>query len=65
MKQLEYLNDLKNTLLKINRQSWTEIKMLEKNTTADASKEASPDELETLEKAKGALTSVMEVLGTI
>ncbi|MBO7735849.1 MAG: hypothetical protein J6S67_24990 [Methanobrevibacter sp.] len=61
----EYLEELKNTLYKINRQTWTEIKMLEKNSNADASKPAGTEQLKTLENAKGALSLVMDVLGTI
>lgn len=65
MKKAEYITELKNTLNKINRQSWTEIKMLENNEPADLTKEAGPEELETLNKAKYALLTVTEILGRI
>lgn len=65
MKQAEYITELKNTLNKINRQSWTEIKMLENNEPADLTKEAGPEEFETLNKAKCALLTVTEILGRI
>ena len=59
----EYVAELKNTLFKINKQSWTEIKMLENR--AGTPNEASKKEIDTLEKAKQALTLVMEILGNI
>lgn len=65
MSKSEYLTELKNVLNKINRQTWTEIKMLEGNKVEDPSREAGPEELETLNKAKNALTAVTEILGKI
>lgn len=64
MTKAEYITDLKNTLIKINRQSWTEIKMLE-NNSIKSSEEASPEDMETLNEAKNALTSVAGILGKI
>ncbi len=60
----EYLAELKNTLFKINRQSWTEVKMLEDKVPV-AQKAAGPEEIKTLEKAKKALTLITEMLGEI
>lgn len=65
MSMSEYLTELKNTLNKINRQTWTEIKMLEGDKIEDPSRQAGPEEQETLNKAKQALTSVTEILGRI
>lgn len=64
MTKAEYITDLKNTLIKINRQSWTEIKMLE-NNSIKSSEEANPEDMETLNEAKNALTSVAGILGKI
>ena len=61
----EYFTELNNTLNKINRQSWTVIKMLEGNRVKNLSSEAGPEEQETLDKAKQALTTVTEILGRI
>ena len=64
MNQAEYITDLKNTLFKINRQSWTELKMLENRTGMTASN-ASQEEQETLDKAKQALSLITEILEKI
>ena len=65
MTKSEYLNELKNVLNKINRQTWTEIKMLEGIETQDLTKSAGPEEQETLDKAKNALSTVSQILGNI
>ena len=62
MTMADYVTELKNMLTKINKQSWTEIKMLE---NLDTAKETGQVEQVTLEKAKQALTLVMEILGNI
>lgn len=66
MTKADYITDLKNTLIKINRQTWTEIKMLENGSIKISdTQEASPEDMETLEKAKDVLTSVAGILGKI
>ena len=65
MNMAEYLTELKNVLNKINRQTWTELKMIEANTNVDLHKVIGPEETETLEKAKNALTLVTDILGNI
>ena len=63
MNMAEYLTELKNILNKINRQTWTEIKMLENK--AGTPNEAGQEEIETLNKAKDAFTLITEILGKI
>jgi len=66
MNMAEYLTALKDTLNKINRQSYTEIKMIENKAPEDFNKkEIGSTEEETLNKAKSALNAVMEILGRI
>ena len=65
MTRAEYLIELKNILNKINRQTWTEIKMLEGDKIEDPSRETGLEDQETLNKAKQALTTVAEILGRI
>ena len=65
MNMAEYLTELKNVLNKINRQTWTELKMIEANTNVDLHKVIGPEETETLKKAKNALTLVTDILGNI
>ena len=65
MTRAEYLTELKNILNKINRQTWTEIKMLEGDKIEDPSRETGQEDQETLNKAKQALTTVTEILGRI
>ena len=64
MNMAEYLTELKNILNKINRQSWTEVKMLEDKVPV-AQNAAGPEEIKTLEKAKNALTLITEILGEL
>jgi len=63
MNMAEYFTELKNILNKINRQTWTEIKMLEGNNYD--TRAAGPEELKTLDKAKEALNAVTEILQKI
>lgn len=63
MNMAEYFTELKNILNKINRQTWTEIKMLEGNSYD--TRAAGLEELETLNKAKEALNAVTEILQKI
>lgn len=65
MTKAEYQTELKNTLIKINRQSWTEVKILNNNLNKHNLEEASPEDMETLNEAKNALTSVAGILGKI
>ena len=63
MNMAEYLTELKNILNKINRQSYTEIKMLESKKLDELTKDTiGPDEIGTLDKAKKALSMVNEIL---
>ena len=64
MNMADYVTELKNILNKINRQSWTEVKMLEDKVPV-AQNAAGPEEINTLEKAKKALTLITELLGEI
>lgn len=59
----EYIGELKNTLVKVNKQSWTLVSMLDENS--QNKEEAGEYEQETLEKAKTALTAVSEVFGRL
>lgn len=63
MTMAEYVSELKNTLFKINKQSWTLVSMLDANNQNDD--EAGEFELETLAKAKAALVNVTEVFGRL
>ena len=65
MNMADYLTELKNILNKINRQTWTEIKMLEGNSNEEPTKAAGSEEQETLNKAKVALAAVTEILQRI
>lgn len=65
MNMADFFTELKNVLNKINRQTWTEIKMIEANKNVDLYKTAGQEETETLEKAKNALTLVTDILGNI
>ena len=64
MTMADYVTELKNILNKINRQSWTELKMLEDKVPV-AQNAAGLEEINTLEKAKKALTLITEMLGEI
>ncbi|MBR5218561.1 MAG: hypothetical protein IKV89_02405 [Clostridia bacterium] len=64
MNMADYVTELKNILNKINRQSWTELKMLEDKVPV-AQNAAGLEEINTLEKAKKALTLITEMLGEI
>lgn len=64
MNMAEYVTEIRNTLFKINRQSWTELKMIE-NLFGSPTKEAGQEELEILDKAKQALSLVTEILEKI
>jgi hypothetical protein len=63
MTMAEYIGELKNTLVKVNKQSWTLVSMLDENS--QNKEEAGEYEAETLEKAKAALTNVSEVFGRL
>ena len=63
MSMAEYISELKNTLVKINKQSWTLVSMLDENS--QSKEEAGDYENETLEKAKSALANVTEVFGRL
>lgn len=63
MSMAEYISELKNTLVKINKQSWTLVSMLDENS--QSKEEAGDYETETLEKAKSALANVTEVFGRL
>ena len=63
MNMAEYISELKNTLVKINKQSWTLVSMLDENN--QSKEEAGDYETETLEKAKSALANVTEVFGRL
>ena len=63
MSMAEYISELKNTLVKINKQSWTLVSMLDENS--QSKEEAGEYETETLEKAKSALANVTEVFGRL
>ena len=63
MTMAEYIGELKNTLVKVNKQSWTLVSMLDENR--QTKEEAGEYEQETLEKAKAALTSLTEVFGRL
>lgn len=63
MTMADYVTELKNILNKINRQTWTEIKMLENRI--GNSVEAGQKEIETLNKAKDAFTLITEILEKI
>lgn len=63
MTMAEYIGELKNTLVKVNKQSWTLVSMLDENS--QSKEEAGEYEQETLEKAKAALTNVSEVFGRL
>ena len=66
MTKAEYIAELVNTLIKINRQSWTIHQLLsKKELIMDAEKQAGTDELETLEKTKVILQSLNEVYGRL
>lgn len=63
MTMADYVTELKNILNKINRQSYTEIKMLESKKLDELIKDTTgPDEIGTLDKAKKALSMVNEIL---
>ena len=62
MNMAEYLTELKDVLNKINRQSYTEIKMLENKKVDDYTKGIRNEEDETLKKAKVALTMINEIM---
>jgi hypothetical protein len=59
----EYISELRNTLFKINKQSWTLVSMLDENS--QDKEEAGAYEQETLDKAKSALATVIEILGRL
>lgn len=63
MNMAEYISELKNTLVKINKQSWTLVSMLDAKD--QSTEEAGNYELETLEKAKVALANVADVFGRL
>lgn len=63
MTMAEYIGELKNTLFKVNKQSWTLVSMLDDNS--QNKEEAGKYEQETLEKAKTALTAISEVFGRL
>jgi hypothetical protein len=63
MTMAQYIGELKNTLVKVNKQSWTLVSMLDENS--QSKEEAGEYEQETLEKAKAALTNVSEVFGRL
>ena len=63
MTMAEYIGELKNTLVKVNKQSWTLVSMLDENS--QNKEKAGEYEQETLEKAKVALTSLTEVFGRL
>ena len=63
MNMAEYVTEIRNTLFKINRQSWTELKMLENHFGTP--KKAGQEEQEILDKAKQALSLVTEILEKI
>ena len=63
MTMAEYIGELKNTLVKVNKQSWTLVSMLDENS--QNKEEAGEYEQETLDKAKAALGTVIEVLGRL
>ena len=63
MTMAEYIGELKNTLVKVNKQSWTLVSMLDENS--QNKEEAGEYEQETLEKARAALTNVSEVFGRL
>ena len=63
MTMAEYIGELKNTLVKVNKQSWTLVSMLDENS--QIKEEAGEYEQETLEKSKAALTSLTEVFGRL
>lgn len=63
MNMAEYVAELKNTLVKVNKQSWTLVSMLDENS--QNKEEAGEYEQETLEKARAALTNVSEVFGRL
>ena len=66
MTKAEYIAELVNTLIKINRQSWTIHQLLsKKELIMDAEKQAGSDELETLEKTKAIMQSLNEVYGRL
>ena len=65
MNMADFFTELKNILNKINRQTWTEIKMIEANKNVDLYRMAGREETETLEKAKKALTLVTDIMGNI
>lgn len=62
MNMAEYLTELKDVLNKINRQSYTEIKMLENKKIDDHTKEIGNEEDKTLTRAKAALTMINEIM---
>ena len=62
MNVADYLTELKDTLNKINRQSYTEIKMIENKNVDESAKEIGNKEDKTLTKAKVALTMINEIL---
>ena len=63
MNMAEYVAELKNTLVKVNKQSWTLVSMLDENS--QNKEEAGEYKQETLEKARAALTNVSEVFGRL
>lgn len=66
MNMAEYITNLKNFLTKINRLTWTEVKMLEnKKLNELESKEAGPEEQENLDKAREILILSTELLEKI
>ena len=58
----DYLTELKDTLNKVNRQSYTEIKMIENKNVDEPTKEIGNMEDKTLTRAKVALTMINEIL---
>jgi len=62
MNMADYLTELKDTLNKINRQSYTEIKMIENKNVDEPTKEIGNMEDKTLARAKTALTMINEIL---
>lgn len=66
MSMAEYITELLNTLLKINRQSWTIHQLLsKKELIMDAEQKAGDNEMATLEKTKNILQSLNEVYGRL
>ena len=66
MNMAEYTTELKNFLTKINKLTWTEVKMLENKNLAELEKkEAGPEEQETIDKARQVLIAVTELLEKI